>query len=181
MSDPNHPGPVNAADAQPIPGVRIRPLDDPADPIIVDGAALMASTPLWQRYGVTPTSAEARFRDSLQKNVRIFIAEKVTAPPPERVAGFAWAVARGMFNRSGYIPILGIAEFAFGTGLGGSLLRVAELYLTETAPDVFLLCSDFNTQARRFYERHGYHNVGALPGYLLPDVAEILYWKRVAV
>ncbi len=43
----------------------------------------------------------------------------------------------------------------------------------------FLLVSDFNEDAQRFYEREGYLRVGPLPGLVLPDVAELLYWKRL--
>ncbi len=42
-----------------------------------------------------------------------------------------------------------------------------------------LPCSDFNTPAHVFYERYGWSRVGALPGPVLPVVAELNYWKRL--
>jgi hypothetical protein len=42
------------------------------------------------------------------------------------------------------------------------------------------LVSDFNHGAQRFYERHGYRRIGALPALVLPSVAELVYWKTRA-
>ena len=42
------------------------------------------------------------------------------------------------------------------------------------------LVSDFNTDAQHFYERHGYVRAGALAGLVLPDVTELIYWKRLS-
>jgi ribosomal-protein-alanine N-acetyltransferase len=42
-----------------------------------------------------------------------------------------------------------------------------------------LLCSDFNTEAQRFYRRAGYEQVGALPDYVVPGVAELIFRKRL--
>jgi hypothetical protein len=39
--------------------------------------------------------------------------------------------------------------------------------------------SDFNVDAHRFYEKHGYVKVGALPKLVRPDVDELIYWKRL--
>jgi hypothetical protein len=41
------------------------------------------------------------------------------------------------------------------------------------------LVSDFNVQAQRFYLRQGYTQVGVIDAYVLPDVAELLFRKRV--
>jgi hypothetical protein len=44
--------------------------------------------------------------------------------------------------------------------------------------DLFLLVSDFNHDAQRFYQRQGYQQIGAIPGYVLPDVSELIFRKR---
>ncbi len=64
-------------------------------------------------------------------------------------------------------------------GAGTRLLRAFEAEVARESRHAFLLVSDFNQGAQRFYQRHGYARVGALPGLVLPDVAELIYWKRL--
>jgi GNAT superfamily N-acetyltransferase len=64
-------------------------------------------------------------------------------------------------------------------GIGAGLLAATEGILARSTGHGFLLCSDFNGPAQAFYERHGWTRVGALPGLVLPDVAELIYWKRL--
>ncbi len=151
--------------------VRIRPMQDED---ITACAAIMAITPLWQRYGVTLESALQRFQVGRQENAVIFVAEI-----QGKVVGFVWCEEHGAFARSGYIPLIGVHPDYAGTGIGAKLLTHAEAYLRTTSTHVFLLVSDFNVQAQQFYARHGYTRVGALPDYILSGVTEYIYWKRL--
>jgi len=152
----------------------IRPME-PADiPVVVDW---MLATPLWQRYRLTEAGTRAGFERALAGGDLLLVAD--LDEPAGRACGLAWCLRQGMFGRSAYLRILGVrGEFA-GRGLGAVLLDRAEASLDEATDALFLLVSDFNADARRFYERQGYVRVGALPAYVLPDVTELLYWKRL--
>ena len=139
-------------------------------------ARLMADTPLWVRYGVTLASAQARLESGLAAGATIFVAD-YDGP----VAGFVWCIERGAFARSGYISLIGVRPGLTGGGVGAGLLAYAETFLGCTSPDVFLTVSDFNQDAQRFYQKHGYAQVGALPDYVIGGVAELVYWKRLGV
>jgi len=136
-------------------------------------ARLMAGAPLWQRYGVTEASAARRLADGLAAGATIVVAAEVGAP-----AGFIWYVERGAFNRSGYIMLIGVEPAQRGAGVGRSLMAHAEAALFARAADVFLLVSDFNAAAQAFYRRLGYQQVGAIPGYVVEGVTELVFWKR---
>jgi ribosomal protein S18 acetylase RimI-like enzyme len=142
-------------------------------------AAIMATTPLWQRFGVTHASATARLTQGFDSNADIFVA--VDPNEPLIAQGFVWSVIRGAFYRSGYIPLLAVSAVQRGAGVGRLLLETAETHLGHTADDVFLLCSDFNHEAQRFYERQGYSQVGRLPDYIMVGVAELIYCKRLRI
>ena len=58
-------------------------------------------------------------------------------------------------------------------------MAAAESLVAGLAPDMFLLVSDFNIDAQRFYQRLGYVQVGALPAYVLSDVTELILWKKL--
>jgi ribosomal protein S18 acetylase RimI-like enzyme len=139
-------------------------------------ADLMANAPLWRRYGVTSASARARLADALAGPGMLFVAVDDDA-----LLGFVWCVRRGAFARSGYIPLIGVQAGETGRGVGAALLERAEAWLGESSPDVFLTVSDFNTAAQRFYQRHGYAQVGALPDYVIDGVTELIYWKRLSI
>lgn len=142
-------------------------------------ARWMADTPLWQRYGVTQTSAQRRFEIALEHQATIAVAE---GEEPElgkkQLLGFVWYSLRGAFERSGYIPLIGVAPAEYGQGVGKALMDYAESHVFQQVSELFLLVSDFNAPAQRFYQRRGYIQVGTLPDYILPGISELIYLKR---
>ncbi len=149
--------------------VRLMQPDD-----ISECARWIADTPLWKRYGVTAESIAARLGKGLDKGATIFVAEAAG-----EVLGFLWFVERGAFNRSGYVQLVGVRPGARGQGIGRTLMEYAEAQSAKLARDMFLLVSDFNTDAQRFYEGLGYRQVGRLDDYVLPGIAELVYRKRL--
>jgi ribosomal protein S18 acetylase RimI-like enzyme len=154
----------------------VRPMQ-PADARIC--AKWMAGTPLWQRYGVTQASAQRRFELVLEHQATIAIAEREGPGPGfQQPLGFVWYTVRGAFERSGYIPLIGVAPGEYGRGVGNALMDYAEGQVFQQVSELFLLVSDFNEPAQRFYQRRGYIQVGVLPDYILPGVSELIYLKR---
>jgi ribosomal protein S18 acetylase RimI-like enzyme len=76
-------------------------------------ARLMAESGLWQRYEVTEASAARRFEEGLAQHAEIAVAEV-----DGKAAGFIWYSARGAFDRSGYIVLVGVAAGLRGQGVG---------------------------------------------------------------
>ncbi len=137
-------------------------------------ARIVAETPLWKRYGLDFESASSNFLRALSEKQPIFVARL-----DNEVVGFVWTIPKGMFGAGGYIKLIGVDGAHRGAGIGTALLRHAEQFLGQFNRDVFLLVSDFNTAARRFYLRNGYIEVGRLPDYAVQGITEILMWKRL--
>ena len=137
-------------------------------------ARIMAGNSLWQRYGVSEAAALKRFSGADPAKDIIFIAEEAG-----KVIGFCWFIERGAFNRAGYIQLIGIDPARQGNGVGRALLSAAEELSFAAGREMFLTVSDFNHSAQNFYRRMGYEQVGALPGFVLSDVTELIYRKRV--
>lgn len=148
--------------------MQIRPITEADLPACTH---IMVANPLWQRYGVTEDSAFQRLAAGLAQQADIWVAEE------EQIVGFIWFARKGAFQRSGYVMLIGVAPDVQHVGLGAQLMNAAEQAMFETAKDIFLLVSDFNHGAQRFYQRRGYQQVGAIPDYVLSGVTEFIYRK----
>ncbi len=134
-------------------------------------ARIMSSTELWQRYGVDFESARKRFKQALRGKAHMFVAEI-----EGKVAGFLWYVPRGAFDRSGYIELIGIKNTYRGRGIGKALMEFVE---KEFNPDdIFLLVSDFNKEAQKFYEKLGFVKIGEIKDYVVKGITEFIYHKK---
>jgi ribosomal protein S18 acetylase RimI-like enzyme len=103
----------------------------------------------------------------------------LVAEGPVGLLGLCWFLPAGTLALGGYLRLLAVVGEAQDAGVGGELLRAFEAEVGRASRHAFLLVSDFNHGAQRFYERHGYARVGAIPGLVLPDVAELVYWRRL--
>lgn len=137
-------------------------------------AVWMVETPLWQRYGLTVAKAVSQFQAGMERCDWL-----ITADADTPACGFAWAIPRGTFGRSPYLRLIGVRAEATGGGIGTMLLGEIERRAAEVSSDLFLLVSDFNVDGQRFYKRHGFESVGAIHGYVLPDVTELIFRKRL--
>lgn len=152
--------------------VMIRPML-PADlPVL---AAWMVEAPLWKRYGLTIEKAIANFEGGLARSEWL-----VTAEMDQRACGFAWAIPKGAFGRSPYLRLIGVQPDKAGSGIGAALLDEIEHRAVTISNDLFLLVSDFNDGAQRFYKRQGYEQIGAILAYVVPDVTELIFRKRLS-
>ena len=87
------------------------------------------------------------------------------------------ALLRQRFLFGDYLELLAIAPSAQGQGLGRLLLAHVEGIVFARVKNLFICVSDFNTGARRFYQRQGYQEIGPIPNFLIPGTAEILLRK----
>jgi ribosomal protein S18 acetylase RimI-like enzyme len=138
-------------------------------------AALMACSMPWLRYGVTEPAAKTMWTQALAEEASVAVARS-----GGRALGFAWYIPEGAFGRSGYLKLLGVHPDARGQGIGNALLAHVEgLARANGEPDLFLLVSDFNLPAQRFYQNAGYQHVGAIPGFIQLDIVELIYRKAL--
>ena len=139
-------------------------------------AQWIPSISLWQRYGVTETGIRSQLEKAYTQGDLLLVADWGES---ERACGLAWILPKGAFGRSPYLKLLGTR--LAGQGIGAALLNHTEQAVSIFTNELFLLVSDFNLDGQRFYQREGYRQVGALAGYVLPDVTELVLWKKLHV
>jgi ribosomal protein S18 acetylase RimI-like enzyme len=153
--------------------VQIRPIRHDDVPVI---ASWLVTIPLYQRYKLTADRAIAQFEKALGNRDMLLAAD---GRDGESACGFAWCIVGGAFGRSVYLRLIGVRPERAEEGIGSALLAASEQDALKISSDLFLLVSDFNHDAQRFYQKHGYQQIGAIPGYVLPDVTELIYWKHL--
>jgi len=94
-------------------------------------------------------------------------------------AGFILFTQEPVFARGGYIRAIGVDPAKRRQGIGRKLLAFAESRIARRSPNVYLCVSSFNRQGRSFYKGLGYTRVGKLPGLIVPDASEYIFWKRL--
>ncbi len=93
------------------------------------------------------------------------------------VAGVA--VLRPKFLFGDYLELLGIAPAWKGKGLGRRLLAHIESVTFARGKNLFACVTDFNTDARGFYTKQGFIEIGRLDNLLVNGSAEILLRKTI--
>ena len=137
--------------------------------------ARVVTLPLLVRYRHTAASLAVDLQAGVARGESVLVAEDDDGHP----CGLAWFLPRGTFGLGGYLRLIAVAPDAHRRGVGGALLQAFEAAVGMQARHAFLLVSDFNRDAQRFYARHGYVEAGALPQLVLADVDERIYWKRL--
>jgi ribosomal protein S18 acetylase RimI-like enzyme len=137
---------------------------------VVDGLELFAR---YRFSGVAASQLLGAAMDEGRCDLRVAVDRR------DDVTGFAWLVPRGGFDRSGYLRLIAVGSGHRGAGVGRRLVEaLEETHLRHGG--IMLLASADNTGARRFYERLGYRQVGLLPGYVVPDLDELIFFKSSA-
>ena len=132
--------------------------------------ALCQST-LGERYFSSPASAEIAILEGIrQENIYVaFIGEECV--------GFTYIIPKGAFHSFPYLHIIAVKEEYRNKGIGKALLDFSENIAYEMADKFFLVVADYNPDAKRFYERNGYQQVGEIPNLYRSGVTEYIMAK----
>ena len=131
--------------------------------------AMLASSEPWKKLGYTDADWKKLY-DPLPAGREGFVIESDGA-----ASGFA--LLRQKFLMGDYLELLVVAPSARGKGLGGALLAHIEGLVFARVRNLFACVSDFNADARRFYKKNGYQEIGPMPNFLIPGSAEMLLRK----
>ena len=131
-------------------------------------AEIMAATDPWITLG--------RRREQTYAQITRSFAETSCAVADGKIVGVI-VVAMELPLIKGYIMALAVAAGFRDRGIGSRLLAYAEERIFRESPNVFLCVSSFNADAQRFYERHGYEQVGILKDLVITGSSELLMRK----
>lgn len=93
--------------------------------------------------------------------------------------GFIWIILNGAFHSFPYIHMLSVKSESRGHGIGKILLNFAEGVCCENYPKLFLVVGEFNSDAKKLYERIGYSEIGDIPNLYRNGITECLMMKSI--
>ncbi len=140
-------------------------------------AALVDGSPLLARYRFGGEQARRQLAAALQGEDGAEVELSAAVDQERRLLGFSWVLARGAFGRSAYLKLILVEPASAGRGVGRALIAELERRHLQRA-GVVLLCAADNHPAQAFYRRLGYLQVGRLDGYVLPELDELVFYKR---
>lgn len=133
--------------------------------------ALTQST-LGEQYFAKAGSARNAITEGLnQGNLYVALCE-------DECVGFFYIIPNGAFHSFPYLHLICVKEEYRSKGIGSVLLEQMEEIVFQTANKVFLVVADFNPEAKRFYERNHYCQVGEVPSLYRPGITEYLMMKE---
>lgn len=150
-----------------MPAPSIRPIAGDAEIDLC--ARMMAQSEPWITLGRGYEAGRAMLSDAGR--------ERHVAMVDGQLAGFTVVLLHGALV--GYLQTICVAAEWRGQGVGRALLAAAEQLALARYPNLFLMVSDFNRSAQRFYEGFGYERIGALRDYLITGHSEILMRKTL--
>ena len=128
---------------------------------------------LGEKYFSSPGSAENAILEGIhQGNLYVALIGK-------ECVGFTYIIPKGAFHGFPYLHIISIKEEYRGRGIGKALLDYSERIALEMADKFFLVVADYNPDAKRFYERNGYQQVGEIPNLYRSGITEYLMVKNL--
>ena len=136
----------------------------------------LCQSKLGEKYFSSPGSVENAILEGIrQGNLYVALIG-------EACIGFTYIIPKGAFHSFPYLHIITIKEEYRGQGVGKALLDYSEWIASEMADKLFLVVADYNPEAKRFYERNGYQQVGEIPNLYRPGITEYLMalksWDR---
>ena len=117
----------------------------------------LCQSKLGEKYFSSPGSVENVILEGIrQGNLYVaFIGEECV--------GFTYIIPKGAFHSFPYLHIIAVKEEYRDRGIVKVLLDYSECIASEMADKLFFVVADYNPDAKRFYERNGYQQVGEIP------------------
>lgn len=139
---------------------------------IDDCEEALVNSELGLRYFSKEGSARKALKDGFAKD-EIYIAIDVNY----NCTGFIWIILNGMFHSFPYLHIIAVKKDNQKLGIGKKLLKFFEDICFKDCAKLFLVVADFNTEAKKLYERIGYIELGAVPNLYREGITEYLMMK----
>jgi len=127
---------------------------------------------LWGAYFKNNPTHEAALKKMISKK-QVYVATNKN----DKCIGFMGVINNGCFHKFTYLATLAVKKNYRKKGIGEALVSKFETIGFKRADRVFILVSDFNKIAQKFYRKLGYKKVGNIPDLFKTGISENLLVK----
>ena len=127
---------------------------------------------LWDAYFKNNPTHESDLEKMISKK-QVYIATNKN----DNCIGFMGIINNGCFYKFSYLATLAVKKRYRNKGVGKALVNKFESIGFKKADRVFILVSDFNKTAQKFYRKMGYKKVGNIPDLFKKGISENLLVK----
>lgn len=132
-------------------------------------AKILSTSDAWTCYGITYEIAK-QLLETMPDDSFVAVIDN-------DIVGFITLRIDGVGNIGSYIRMVVVAEPYRGKSIGSKLVEYISNIAFQKTQNLFLICSEGNDMARRFYEKIGFTQVGVLTDLVVKGHHEILYRK----
>lgn len=133
---------------------------------------IICDSVLGKEYGYVKEKTKSMLLNALNKEENFF-----TAHIEKNIVGLIWFDPKGAFTIAPYLKLIVVDEKYKGMNIGSFLLDFYEKNCRQMNKHYFLLVSEFNLPAIKFYEKRGYKKSGIIPSFVKKDMSEIIMIK----
>lgn len=134
----------------------------------------LINSELGRRYFTNEGSAKKAILEGLEQETLY------TALHNDICVGFLFYLPKGAFHSFPYLHLIAVKEEYRGKGIGKKMLDFLEETIFVNNSKIFFVVADFNPDAKRFYEKNGYRQVGEIPDLYRKGITEYLMMKEKA-
>ena len=127
---------------------------------------------LWDAYFKNNPTQESALEKMISEK-QVYVVTNKT----DQCIGFMGVINNGCFQNYSYLATLAVKKGHRNKGIGEALVNKFEKMGFKKADKVFILVSDFNKQAQKFYRKLGYKKVGNIPDLFKKGISENLLVK----
>ena len=132
----------------------------------------LKNSDLWDAYFKNNPTHEAALEEMISKK-QVYVATNKN----DKCIGFMGVINNGCFRKFSYLATLAVKKRYRNKGIGEALVSKFETIGFKRADKVFILVSDFNKIAQKFYRKLGYKKVGNIPDLFKTGISENLLVK----
>jgi ribosomal protein S18 acetylase RimI-like enzyme len=136
-----------------------------------DCLACVKNSDLWDAYFKNNPAHESALEVIISKK-QVYVATN-----NNNCIGFMGVNKKGCFGKFSYLSIIAVKKRYRNKGIGRALVKKFEDIGFKEADRVFILVSDFNKQAQKFYKKLGYKKIGNIPDLFKNGISENLLVK----